>query len=181
MAAKDYEPSRMEAAKQAALHFTSTKILHGHLEDRVGLLTFAKEANTVKRLTSDLQEVEHAIVGISKFGLGSTSLGEVILLAKKLFASEKRFAKQALILVTDGGHVEGTDPVSAASSRYGPHMPVFTIGIGGRIQEALLQNVAEISGAKVSTGGGFATENYGYFHAPTFEGLREIYEAMADL
>ena len=181
MAARDYDPSRLEAAKQAAMHFTSTKIVRGHHEDRVGVLTFAKTPDMVKQLTSDLGEVELAISGISTFGRGSTSIGEVILLAKKLFSSEQRYAKQALILVTDGGHVAGTDPVSAASSRYSPHMPVFTVGIGGRVQESLLQNVAEISGAKISTDGGSESERYGYFHAPTFEGLREIYESMADL
>ncbi|UCH92834.1 MAG: VWA domain-containing protein [Candidatus Aminicenantes bacterium] len=184
MEATDFTPNRFEAAKKAALAFTTRKIMENY-KDRVALLTFGGLPKTHLHLTDDLDKMSAAI---KKFGShtithNSTAIGSAIEEAGKILQKEgKKENMKAIIVLTDGDNQVGIDPIKAISKL--KDIPVYTIGLGTpkgiamdipgvgnvvvRLNEDLLKKIAKQSGGK-------------YYHAPEVAQLIGIFEDLADL
>ena len=173
MAATDYEPTRLDAAKRA---ITSLVTKTGETNN-VGVVLFETGAGTISYLTPVKQKTLDSISSIQQ-GIGATAIGDGLSLGIDMVSSilDK---KRVIILLSDGIHNSGlVSPEQATQYAILNNVQVHTIGIGsnepvylrddiyGDPQYAELdeQTLQEISS---STGGN-------YFKSLDEEALNEI-------
>ncbi len=126
MQAEDFQPTRFEAAREAAGTF-----VEGRVSDRVGLIAFAAKAYTQVPLTLDysflqrmLEEVE---IGAVEDG---TAVGTALATAVNRLKDSNAESKVA-ILLTDGRNNRGQiDPRTAAEVASAMGVRVYAIGVG---------------------------------------------------
>jgi len=182
MLAQDFTPNRIEAAKEVGIDF-----IKGRPTDRIGLVVFSGESFTQCPLTTD----HNVLINLySELHSGmiddGTALGDGLATAVNRLKDSKTLSK-VIILLTDGVNNMGSvDPVSASeiAKLYG--VRVYTIGVGTQgyapipvqtpfgtqlqnmqveIDEALLERIAEMTGAK-------------YFRALNKAALVDIYKEI---
>ncbi len=138
MEATDLSPSRIIAARQAALSFVEN--LPPALE--IGIELFHKNAILALAPTKNRQIVQKTLQEINLNTLGNgTALGEAILLASKTINKNQNNTNKAdLILLSDGESNTGIDPMTAISEIQ--NLTIYTIGIGSIVgavvQEGLI-------------------------------------------
>jgi len=182
MLAEDLRPNRLEAAKEVAVEFISSRP-----DDRIGLVVFSGESFTQCPLTSN-----HALlINLFKevgFGMidDGTAIGDGLATAVNRLKDSKAKSK-VIILLTDGINNMGSiDPQSAAeiAELYG--IRIYTIGVGTKgtalfpvrtqfgtqyqrmevqIDEALLQKISALTNGK-------------YFRATNKLKLQEVYQEI---
>jgi Ca-activated chloride channel family protein len=185
MLAQDLKPDRLEASKDVASEF-----IKGRPDDRIGLVIFSGESFTQSPLTSDHSMIRNLFKDI-KSGMieDGTAIGDGMATSVNRLKESEAISK-VIILITDGVNNSGSiDPYSAAeiAKLYG--IRIYTIGVGTmgmapypvqtpfgiqyqnmevKIDEAILQEVAELTGGK-------------YFRATSNRKLQEIYEEIDQL
>jgi Ca-activated chloride channel family protein len=126
MLARDFNPDRIEAAKNVATEFIS-----GRPYDRMGLVVFSGESFTQCPLTTDhatlinlLREIKSGMIE------DGTAIGMGIATAvNRLKDSEAK--SKVIILLTDGVNNRGEiDPLTAAELALTFNIRVYTIGVG---------------------------------------------------
>ncbi|MFZ5552017.1 MAG: vWA domain-containing protein [Bacteroidota bacterium] len=186
MLAEDFRPNRLEAAKDVAIDFIKKRPF-----DRIGLVVYEGDAVTLCPMTTDhdflIDRFKGAESGIIKDG---TAIGMGLATAvNRLRESDAK--SKVIILLSDGVNNQGNiDPKTAAEIAVEFGIRVYTIGIGkngdapfpmrdpfGRIQrvmmpveidEALMQNISEMTGGK-------------YFRATDKQKLENIYAEIDQL
>ena len=182
MAAQDFLPNRMEAAKKQAIDFVNNR-----LTDRIGIVIFAEESFTLCPLTTDKKALITAIESI-KIGLltNGTSIGDGLATSVQRLKQSNTKSK-IIVLLTDGvnnGGIMGTDNATEIAKVL--QTKVYTIGMGTNglapytentatgpittyekvaIDEILLQHIADETGGK-------------YFRATNNNGLEIIYKEI---
>lgn len=185
MLAEDFQPNRVEAAKDIATEFIS-----GRRNDRMGLVIFSGESFTQCPLTTDhavlinlLREVETGMVE------DGTAIGMGLATAVNRLRNSESQSK-IVILLTDGVNNRGAiDPVTAANIAETFDIRVYTVGVGSRgpapypvqtpmgvqyqsieadIDEDVLREIADITGGS-------------YFRAEDENKLLEIYSEIEQL
>jgi len=124
MLARDYEPNRMEAAKESAHLFIDN--LPG--KSRVGILSFAGVSFVKQRPSSDMDSVRNSIDNISTELVGGTAIGSAIITSSNLLAESEK--AKVLILLTDGQNNVGPSIDTAIGYANENHLTINTIGIG---------------------------------------------------
>jgi len=187
MLAEDFAPSnRLEVAKRQAIAF-----VRGRRADRIGLVTFAGEALTQVPLTLDYGILEQTIGGLRVGTLeDGTAIGTGLATALNRLRRVPSPSKVVLLL-TDGENNRGAvDPRTAAKAAAALGVRVYTIGVGTegeariptgrglsglryevvpvRIDEALLQEIAEATGGR-------------YFRAIDSETLSRVFRQIDEL
>ncbi len=185
MLARDFQPDRMEAAKDLAIQFIS-----GRRNDRIGLVVFSGESFTQCPLTTDHSVLINLFRDI-KSGMIEDGTAIGMGLATSVNRIKDSDAKsRVIILLTDGVNNRGAiAPATAAELAQTFGIRVYTIGVGTEgmapypfstpfgvqlrnipveIDEETLQEIAE------STGGE-------YFRATDNTKLKEIYEQIDQL
>ena len=186
MLARDFNPDRLEAAKEVAADFISKRP-----NDRVGLVIFSGEAFTQVPLTTD-----HQVIGAMFRDIQSgmiedgTAIGDGLATAASRLQDSEAISK-VIILLTDGVNNSGSvDPRSAAEIAKMFGIRVYTIGVGtqgmapypvqdqfGRtriqqmevqIDEELLKDIAAATGGQ-------------YFRAESNRKLQEVYNEIDKL
>lgn len=179
MAATDYPPNRLEAAKDAA------KTLLSGLgpEDYAGVVTFEEGAMSAAYLSP---EHERVIAKLSAASLkdGPTALGDGLALAVDM-ADAIPNRKKVVILLSDGVNNAGViSPDEATNFAVEREVRVYTVGLGStdqvqvgtgedgtaqyaELDEATLKEIAEKTGGK-------------YFRSVDGTTLKEIYAALPD-
>ena len=103
MAATDFTPSRIDAAKKAALTFVDAVGFA-----RIGVITFTGTTFIKQRLTDNLNDVREVIEGIKIESVGGTAIGDTLVVGSNLFFLGRESAggveksDNVLILITDG-------------------------------------------------------------------------------
>ena len=186
MLARDFNPDRLEAAKDVAAKFVAARE-----SDNMGLVIFAGESLTGVPMTTDRSALTNYISSI-EMGMidDGTAIGDGLATAINRIKDGKAKSK-SIILLTDGSNNTGTvAPLTAAeiAKKYG--IKVYTIGVGkngtapypvqnyfGRIEyqpmevvidEATLQNIASTTGGK-------------YFRATGNNVLQDIFQEIDSL
>jgi len=126
MQAEDFQPTRFEAAREAAQAF-----VEGRVSDRVGLIVFAAEAYTQVPLTLDYSFLQRMLgeveIGAVKDG---TAVGTALATAVNRLKDSKAESRVA-ILLTDGRNNRGRiDPRTAAQVATTMGVRVYAIGVG---------------------------------------------------
>jgi len=185
MAALDFEPNRLGAAKQVIHDF-----IDGRQYDRIGLVIFATEAFSQVPPTLDYKVLKHILdeTEVSwDIGLDSgTAIGLGLANGANMLRDSDAESR-VIILLTDGANNSGQiDPLTAAEIAKALDIRVYTIGAArpgpaalpfpdGRIEyrdseidEETLQEIADITGGL-------------YFRAEDTQGLQEIYDRIDEL
>lgn len=181
MRATDVAPSRMEAAKGAALQF---------LDDvprdvRVGAIAFNHRVRLLSGPTTDRQRLRRVTEELT--ARGSTAAGDALAAALRILRPGGDRAKPtpaAIVLLSDGESVRGQDPLPIAEAAGKAGVRIFTIALGtddgtltsqradGSVKTEpvppdrdTLRKIAELSGGKA-------------FDAPDATALRSAYEEL---
>jgi Ca-activated chloride channel family protein len=175
MMAHDVIPTRLDAAKRAAVEFVRS-LPHGA---KVGLVSFSSYATLVVPPTDDHDRVVEAINGLNlEF---ATAIGDGLLEAVYALPGRHRPQNDALpgtelppppvgaeqlppatvVLLSDGQSNRGTPPEDAATVAHQLHVKVYTVGLGSpegtflelggrsifvRLDEETLKEIAEVTG-----------------------------------
>ena len=186
MLARDFEPNRLEAAKNIGSAFIKNRS-----NDRIGLVVYSAEAFTQCPLTTDHErlinlfgELEHGLIQDgTAIGMGLTNA------VNRLKESDAK--SKVIILLTDGENNAGAiAPITAAEIAKTFGVRVYTIGIGSlgqapfpqadvfgriryqmrevKIDEPLLEEIAAMTDGQ-------------YFRATDNESLTTIYNEIDQL
>jgi len=186
MLAQDFQPNRLEAAKQVAADFIQLRPT-----DRIGLVIFAGESFTQCPITADYTMLINQVASIrGGFMADGTAIGSG--LATSLDRLKSSTAKSKIVvLLTDGENNGGLiDPTTAKDIAKSLGIKVYTIGVGTEgvaptpvqtpsgdvimqqekvnIDEKLLTAIANETGGK-------------YFRAKDNIGLKNIYTSINQL
>jgi Ca-activated chloride channel family protein len=174
MSATDVEPSRLDAAKDAAERFLDRV----PDELRVGLVAFSDAPNTVLRPTDEREPVRAAIERLRADG--GTATGDALDSALRALGTRNDDSPPAaVVLLSDGATQAGRDPADVAREAATAGVPVYTVALGtedGVVESngqtlrvppdpEALQEVAQLSG-----GATFAAEDA--------DALDEVYERL---
>lgn len=126
MYARDFLPSRLDAAKRVAIDF-----VEGRKGDRIGLVVFAGEAYTSCPPTLDYKVLIEQIAKVSgEYIDGGTAIGVGLGTAVSRLRADSKSSK-AIILLTDGTNNAGDlMPERAAELAKALNIRVYTIGVG---------------------------------------------------
>ena len=185
MAALDFEPNRLGAARQVILDFIDSRQY-----DRIGLVIFATEAFSQVPPTVDytvLKRILNETQVSWDIGLDSgTAIGLGLANGANMLRDSDADSR-VIILLTDGANNSGQiDPMTAAEISKALGIRVYTIGAArpgpaplpfpdGRIEyrdseidEETLRRIADLTGGL-------------YFRAENTRGLQEIYDKINEL
>jgi Ca-activated chloride channel family protein len=167
MTATDVAPNRLAAAKQAANTFLEA------IPDRVkvGAVAFNQRAEVLQSPTRDHDAVREALSTVK--AAGSTATGDAITAALRNLDGK---APAAIVLLSDGKSVRGSDPLEAAQAAKERKIPIYTVALGtaqGTINgdepvppdPATLSRIAELTGGKA-------------FTAADVDSLDQVYERL---
>lgn len=185
MMAQDFNPNRLEAAKNVAIDFVD-----GRKGDRIGLVAFAGEAYTACPPTLDYEILKKQIKSINGDIIGGgTAIGIGLGTAITRLRNDSIQSK-VVILLTDGVDTGSeVSPLMAAELARSKNVRVYTIGVGSRgeaqtlvqtpfgsmyqateveLDETTLKKIAAKTGGK-------------YFRAVDENSLRDIYAEIERL
>ena len=183
MLARDFEPNRLEVAKNVATSFVAQRPF-----DQIGLVAFAGEAYTLSPLTTD-QNILQQFIRELKVGQleDGTAIGMGLATAINRLDSSNS-ASRIIILLTDGENTTGyIDPTTAMEIAVNKGIRVYTIGVGTKgeapmpyarrnnqylyrmskvnMDEELLKEIATKTGGQ-------------YFRAQSADELKRIYDEI---
>jgi Ca-activated chloride channel homolog len=165
MQASDVSPSRIDAARRAALDFLD-KAPHGL---RVGAVAFNHTVKSIQPARAQHEDVRALLERLEPSG--GTATGDGLAAAVGLLAHERgtgrKRAPAAVILLSDGKSTHGRDPIPVARQAARERIPIYTVSFGtdeGTIQVRLpngstvtrsvppdretMRRIATISGAR---------------------------------
>jgi Ca-activated chloride channel homolog len=128
MTATDVKPSRLGAAKRAALRFLSGV----PSSVSVGQIEFARRPTLLQSPATDHALTRQAILRLAPGG-GGTAIGEAIQDALSSLAALRHAGKKlpgAILLLSDGVSNVGISPYTAAEQAKAAHVPIYTIALG---------------------------------------------------
>ena len=185
MLAEDFNPNRIEAAKQVASEF-----IDGRINDRIGLVVFSAESFTQCPLTTDYPVLKNLLRDVKNGMIADgTAIGLAIANGANRLKDSKAKSK-VMILLTDGVNNRGEiDPITAAriAATYG--IRIYTVGVGAQgeapypvqtpfgirrqmipvdLDEKVLTQVADMTGGK-------------YYRATDNRKLKAIYKEIDQL
>jgi Ca-activated chloride channel homolog len=159
MQATDVSPTRLAAAKKAASTFLDA------IPDqvKVGAVAFNQSADVLQSPTRDHDAVREAIASIQ--AAGSTATGDAITAALNDLPGK---APAAIVLLSDGKSVRGSDPLAAAQAAKARKIPIYTVALGtatGTINNgeqvppdpATLKQIADLTGGRAFTASDLAS------------------------
>ena len=127
MLATDVDPSRMEAARDAALRFVDQL----PEEALAGAVAFSEEPHTIEPPTEERAEIEAMIESLSADG--GTATGDALAAALALVdgRGEER-VPAAIVMLSDGKATTGRDPLPVARQARRLDIPIHTFALGTR-------------------------------------------------
>jgi Ca-activated chloride channel family protein len=158
MRAKDLEPTRMAAAKKAALAFVEQQ----PRTIRIGVVAFGDSAVTVLKPSNVKEDIVAAIERLSVGG--GTSLGQGLFASLRAIAGKPLtlnqsaldsdtgqvdigfFGSSAIVLLSDGENTSRPDPLDIAKVASTAGVPVHAIGLGTK-----RGTVIEVDGFNIAT------------------------------
>jgi len=127
MQIEDFQPNRLEAAKQVARDF-----IHGRIQDRIGLVVFSGDAFSLAPLTTDYELLYSYLNDISFDMIESrgTAIGSALaVVTNRMRESESK--SKVCILISDGDNTAGNiDPITSAELAAAYNIKIYTIVVG---------------------------------------------------
>ncbi len=174
MLANDLHPSRIEAAKEAAINFVDTI----KKNTMVGVISFSGTGFIKQKMTDNKIDIINAVSSIQIEFASGTAIGDAIITGVNLFQDTTDKGK-VIVLITDGQSNVGVLLDQAIAYANKNHVTVNTIGIGteqggaltgisalSKLDEEEMKRIAENTGGR-------------YFRAESAEGLDLAYSQIA--
>jgi len=173
MLTEDYEPNRLESAKETALFF----IDNVPAETKIGVLSFAGTSFIKQNLIDDRFLIKQAIKGMEAEQVGGTDLGDAIVTGTNmLFNSDKG---RAVVLLTDGRSNVGIFLDDALEYVKKSHVLVHAVGVGTE-EGGFIQNVTAALKLDEESLKKISSETGGlYFIAENKEKLKEAFDQIS--
>ncbi|MCH7230026.1 VWA domain-containing protein [Glycomyces sp. L485] len=178
MMATDVDPTRIDAAKSAAVDFVQ------ELPEQynVGLVSFAGYASVVVPPTKDRAQLTTAIQGLNL--AEATATGDAVFASLQavqqvLADGSGELAPARVLLLSDGYRTAGRGVGEAAEAAAAAEVPVSTVAFG--TDEGVIELEEQLVSVPVDREAlaGLADETGGrYYEAASVEELREVYEDM---
>ena len=124
MLANDLEPTRIEAAKEAALLFIDSI----PRKSRIALVSFSGTSFVKQALTDDQGVLRESLGNMGIEPVGGTDLGDAIITGTNLLLLSEK--SKAVILLTDGRSNVGMNPLQAVEYANNNNINIYTIGVG---------------------------------------------------
>lgn len=136
------------------------------VEEEVGLSSYSNLATEDVELTSGYQAINDAMAAMPVSG--TTNIGGGMFAADNIMqrGRDPEFVERTIIVMTDGVHNTGTDPVTAANQLAGDNVKIHAITFGAGADQNRMRTVAQI-------GGGI------HIHAPTGQALIDAFREIA--
>jgi Ca-activated chloride channel family protein len=141
MSVTDIQPTRLQAAKEAAKTFVDL-LRDNQIESNIAIVVFSGVALEHHDFTFDYNEVKNAIDSVYISEIPGTAIGNAIITSASIL--EARTNLKSIILLTDGQSNVGLDVDKALSYANDRHIVINTIGI----DEVTLKNIAGTTGGK---------------------------------
>ncbi|THV38418.1 VWA domain-containing protein [Glycomyces buryatensis] len=178
MMATDVDPTRIDAAKTAAIDFVNEL----PQQYNVGLVSFAGYASVAVPPTKDRAQLTSAIQGLTL--AEATATGDAVFASLQavqqvLTDAEGQLAPARILLLSDGYRTAGRGVDEAAEAAAAAEVPVSTVAFG--TDEGVIELDEELVSVPVDRDAlaGLAEETSGqYYEAASVEELREVYEDM---
>lgn len=138
--------------------------------EKVGLVSYAYTAKREQHLTDDYTKIDDRLFDISSaFDGGMTAVGDAILEGIETVKEPKHcrpWANNALVLMSDGKHNNGSDPLDAAAAAAAEEIPIYTVSFSNEADQNLMQQIADITGGT-------------HYHAVNAQQLNEAFRNIA--
>lgn len=150
---------RRHGAAFAALLYLAEKVGRGYGE-RVAIITYHDEAEILKfdgknyfdATTGNLEEVADLIIKKVAYATGGyTNFSDALRKALTLLRNEFKDTNTMIVFLSDG-FPQGTDNEESVRSIVEkefarmPNVVIYTVGIGGEVNEVLMQHIASVTG-----------------------------------
>lgn len=126
MLTDDISPSRLEAAKNAALLFVDSL----SAKTEAGVVSFSGTSFVEQEVTSDLADIKIAVNNIEAQRVGGTDFSEAIITSTNLMLDSEK--AKVIILLTDGQSNIGSPIIGAIDYAKKNSVLIHTIGVGTR-------------------------------------------------
>lgn len=139
-----------------------------HPEEHVSIASYATDATLDLYLESDYTKVRTELATL--YPSGSTAIGYGMQkgITTLLHASARPYAAKTMVVMTDGMHNYGTDPVTVATSLVATYnLTIHTVTFGAGADQARMQQVAAIGGGS-------------HYHADDGAELKDVFEEIAN-
>jgi Ca-activated chloride channel homolog len=127
MMIEDFEPNRLEAAKEVALNF-----INGRKQDRIGIVIFSGDAYSLSPLTTDYDLLRTLVkdINFDMMQTRGTAIGSAMgVMTNRMRESEAK--SKVCILLSDGDNNAGNiDPITAAELGAAFGVTIYTILVG---------------------------------------------------
>lgn len=139
-------------------------------DERVTLNTYNQKSQTDVKLTGDYATIHQSMADHSySFEGGATNIGDGILEGAAALSDKKlgrKWAARVLIVLSDGNHNTGTDPIYAASLVAGQKIMIYTVTFSDEANQTQMKEVAGIGGGQ-------------HYHAVTSQTLADAFVDIA--
>lgn len=174
------QPQSRWVALQGAVDVFLAELEKTTHKEYVGLASYASNFNYAgvnnlqssadQQLSSTGTSVSNAMSNITNTVFnGSTAIGEGMRRGNEILVNNtfgRDFARKTMVVMTDGNHNNGTDPVTVANEAKAAGIVVYTITFGASADQTAMQQVASITGGK-------------HYHAPDEEALIASFKEIA--
>ena len=127
MQIEDFEPNRLEAAKDVARDF-----IKGRVQDRIGIVVFSGDAFSLAPLTTDYELLNSYLneINFDMIENRGTAIGSAMaVVTNRMRESESK--SKVCILLSDGDNTAGNiDPITAAELAAAYNIKTYTIVVG---------------------------------------------------
>lgn len=121
--------------------------------DRVALVSFSDTARLEQSLSSDTASLQSAIESLS--GGQLTALGDGLALAlDELIRNGRVDANKGIVVLSDGGATTGLDPLAQTERAAQVKLPVYFVGITGKVNRGSLSELARRANGAFFAGAG---------------------------
>lgn len=139
-------------------------------DEHVSLTTYNEKSTVDTALSGNFDLINQKMLAYSqKYKGGATNIGDGILDGLKTLSDKKTarsWATRVMIVMTDGRHNTGTDPVYAAQVAASQEVQIYTVTFSAEADIPRMQQVADIGSGK-------------HYHAATADQLRAAFENIA--
>jgi hypothetical protein len=138
--------------------------------EQIGLASYSSLASRDVELTGDYTQIHNRCEDISQSEVGgATNIGDGILFGLDA-VTDPRFARpwatNAVVVLSDGNHNTGTDPIVAASEAVDRGVPVYSVSFSDEADQDLMQDIADMTGGS-------------HYHAVTATELADAFRDIA--
>ena len=178
MQTSDVEPTRLDAARDAALAFM--RVVPSRF--RLGLVAFSSTADVLAEPTTRRGRVRDGLDTLR--ATGGTAIGDALLKAVHLVADDTTPPRRgeaplsAVLLLSDGASTSGADPLAAAAVAQRAGVPVFTVALGAEDDSGFLSLLGSDAPDRTTLRAIAETTGGRFFDAPTQEDLTQIYRDL---